>query len=108
MHGADLVVGSHPHVVQPFEQDSTGAVFYSLGNFVSNQRRRYTDGGLVAAVEAVRHADGRMDYRLETAPVWVALPGYRILPPEAADTMSLPAAYGVFRADVDALAGNDL
>ena len=40
--------------------------------------------------------------------MWVALPGYRILPPEAADTMSLPAAYGVFRADVDALAGNDL
>ena len=40
--------------------------------------------------------------------VETALPGYRILPPEAADTMSLPAAYGVFRADVDALAGNDL
>ena len=107
-NGVGVVVGSHPHVVQPWRADSSHVVLYSLGNLVSNQRRRYTDGGLVAAVEAVRHADGRMDYRLETAPVWVALPGYRILPPEAADTMSLPAAYGVFRDDVDELAGNDL
>ena len=49
-----------------------------------------------------------MDYRLETAPVWVALPGYRILPPEAADTMELPAAYGVFRTDVGTLTENGL
>ncbi len=41
-HGADLVIGSHPHVVQPYRADSAGAVFYSLGNFVSNQRRRVT------------------------------------------------------------------
>lgn len=61
-HGADLVVGSHPHVVQPFEQDSTGAVFYSLGNFVSNQRRRYCDGGLLAEVEVVKpRCGGRAD-----------------------------------------------
>lgn len=39
-HGVDLIVGSHPHVVQPYEQDSNGIVLYSLGNFVSNQRNR--------------------------------------------------------------------
>ena len=33
---------------------------------------------------------------------------YRILTPEAADTMTLPAAYGIFRADLDALPGNGL
>ena len=107
-HGVGVVVGSHPHVVQPWTADSSHVVLYSLGNLVSNQRRRYTDGGLVAAVEAVRHPDGRMDYSLETTPVWVSLPGYRILPPEAADTMSLPAAYGVFRADVGMLTGTGL
>lgn len=104
-HGVDVVVGSHPHVVQPWEADSAHVVLYSLGNLVSNQRRRYTDGGLVAEVEAVRHPEGRMSYGLEVTPVWVALPRYRILPPEAADTMALPAAYGVFRADVEALTG---
>ena len=36
-------------------------------------------------------------------PVWVALPGYRILPPEAADTMRLGDAYRTFRLDTDSL-----
>ena len=107
-HGVGVVVGSHPHVVQPWQADSSHVVLYSLGNLVSNQRRRYTDGGLVAAVGAVRHPDGRMSYSLEATPVWVALPGYRILPPEAADTMELPAAYGVFRTDVGTLTENGL
>lgn len=41
--GADLVVGHHPHVVQPNEQyPSTGSgqagyIFYSLGNFIFDQ-----------------------------------------------------------------------
>ncbi len=103
-HGVDVVVGSHPHVVQPWEADSSHVVLYSLGNLVSNQRRRYTDGGLVAEIDARRRADGGMNYRLQTTPVWVALPRYRILPPEAADTMTLPPAYGLFRADVEELA----
>ena len=34
-HGADLVVGSHPHVVQPFDADSSHVVLYSLVTFVS-------------------------------------------------------------------------
>lgn len=99
-HGADVVVGSHPHVIQPWEADSAHVVLYSLGNLVSNQRRRYTDGGLTAEIEAVRHPEGRMSYGLVTTPVWVALPGYRILPPEAADTMRLPEAYTRFRNDL--------
>ncbi len=50
-HGADIIVGSHPHVIQPMEwhkADSLGKehlVVWSLGNFVSNQRKRFTDGG---------------------------------------------------------------
>ncbi len=55
--GADLIIGSHPHVVQPYEADSTHAVFYSLGNFVSNQRKRYCDGGLMAEITLTLHPD---------------------------------------------------
>lgn len=33
-HGADLVIGSHPHIVQGFEWVLGKAVFWSLGNFV--------------------------------------------------------------------------
>ena len=102
-HGADLVIGSHPHVVQPYEADSASAVFYSLGNLVSNQRRRYCDGGLLAEIGVTKHPDGRMEYTARAVPVWVALPGYRILPPEAADTMRLGDAYRTFRLDTDSL-----
>lgn len=35
--GADLVIGTHPHVVQPFEDYGGGRIYYSLGNFVFDQ-----------------------------------------------------------------------
>lgn len=35
--GADLVVGHHPHVVQPMEKYKEGYIAYSLGNFVFDQ-----------------------------------------------------------------------
>ncbi len=35
--GADLVIGHHPHVVQPIEQYQDGWIAYSLGNFVFDQ-----------------------------------------------------------------------
>lgn len=53
--GADAVIGSHPHVLQPMEfrsEDSiksTQLIVYSLGNFVSNQRTRYRDGGAMVS-----------------------------------------------------------
>lgn len=32
--GASLVIGSHPHLLQPYEAYNNGLIFYSLGNFV--------------------------------------------------------------------------
>lgn len=45
--GVNIVIGSHPHVVQPMEwdKDNNTLVVYSLGNFVSNQRKFPRDGG---------------------------------------------------------------
>lgn len=49
--GADVIIGTHPHVIQPVEwietEDHRGLVFYSLGNFISNQRNRYRDSGII-------------------------------------------------------------
>ena len=53
---ADIILGGHPHVLQPYEldliQDKYGErkqrlVIYSLGNFVSGQIKRYTNGGMI-------------------------------------------------------------
>lgn len=35
--GADLIIGHHPHVVQPMEKYEGKYIFYSLGNFVFDQ-----------------------------------------------------------------------
>jgi poly-gamma-glutamate synthesis protein (capsule biosynthesis protein) len=53
--GVDLIIGSHPHVVQPSEisTDSVGKnhlIVYSLGNFVSNMSAVNTDGGQMILV----------------------------------------------------------
>jgi poly-gamma-glutamate synthesis protein (capsule biosynthesis protein) len=58
-NGAQLVIGAHPHVLQPMEwrKDKNQLVAYSLGNFVSGQRKRYTDGGsvLYLELEKIKH-----------------------------------------------------
>jgi len=35
--GADLVVGHHPHVIEPIEKYKEGYIAYSLGNFIFDQ-----------------------------------------------------------------------
>jgi poly-gamma-glutamate synthesis protein (capsule biosynthesis protein) len=50
--GADLVVGSHPHVVQEVEVYKERAIFYSLGNFMFDQNFSWgTTHGLVVVVD---------------------------------------------------------
>lgn len=46
--GADLIIGSHPHVVQPIEIYKNKAIFYSLGNFIFDQNLSFaTEHGLI-------------------------------------------------------------
>lgn len=66
--GVDAVIGSHPHVAQPV--DTAERVVWSLGNFVSNQRGRYQDGGL--SVRVTLSSRGRRP-RIESLPHWVWL-----------------------------------
>ncbi len=32
-HGADVIIGHHPHVLRPVDYDGRGVIFWSLGNF---------------------------------------------------------------------------
>ncbi|MCX6254713.1 MAG: CapA family protein [Bacteroidia bacterium] len=61
--GVDLVIGSHPHVLQKMVWTKNtaggkkGIVIYSLGNFVSNQRKPKTDGGSMVRIELTKNGD---------------------------------------------------
>lgn len=89
--GVDVVIGGHPHVVQPMDLlESTvdpshkTVVLYSMGNAVSNQRsgtsnlfpRGYTEDGLVFSLTFEKYSDGKV-YLLDTnvTPTWVNLHG---------------------------------
>lgn len=89
--GASAIVGHHPHVLQPVETYRTAdgrdtVIFYSLGNFLSNQSRNYVDGlmpdkngdprdSLIGLFSAVRRDYGPAGVRVELGhvgilPVW--------------------------------------
>lgn len=62
-YGADLIIGTHPHVIEPLEYiksaDGTMVpVYYSLGNFISNQDEIPRMLGMVAEVTLVKDKDG--------------------------------------------------
>ncbi len=94
--GVDIVLGNHPHVVQPTHIRTVikegvprkKFVAYSLGNFISNQRWRYSDSGLLVRLTIKKDLAGGVTVleEVELIPVWVhtyLLDGklrYRVLP----------------------------
>lgn len=63
--GVDLIIGGHPHVIQPMEMrynEKTGKkslVVYSLGNFLSGMRTTDTRGGALVKVILKRDVSGK-------------------------------------------------
>jgi poly-gamma-glutamate synthesis protein (capsule biosynthesis protein) len=86
--GADVILGSHPHVIQKSEimniQDKNRYVVYSMGNFISNYRREdqderknkiYTEDGVIIKLNFEKKiVDGEIQvslYSVNTIPTWV-------------------------------------
>ena len=75
--GADIILGSHPHVLQPFEfidiDGKKSFVVYSLGNFVSGQKQRFTDGGAILELVIEKSIlDNRPKIvKIDYTPIWV-------------------------------------
>jgi len=78
-YGADIIIGSHPHVIQPFtfykgnhNLDSVMAAF-SLGNFISNQRDRYRDAGIILNISITKNItkDSLYFSGFRFTPTWV-------------------------------------
>jgi len=77
-NGADLVIGAHPHVVQPIkvhENEKTltdNLVVYSMGNFISNQTKLNTDGGIMVEIDLTKDTASNQTWLSRHAyiPVW--------------------------------------
>lgn len=85
--GADVIIGGHPHVVQPVDlitsTDGTHKTVcvYSVGNFLSNQRRNlmglktgHTEDGLIFEMTFSKYSDGTIVFdSVDAIPTWVHL-----------------------------------
>ncbi|ABY93150.1 CapA family protein [Thermoanaerobacter brockii subsp. lactiethylicus] len=93
--GADIILGTHPHVIQPMEkkkittdegEEKEVFVAYSLGNFISNQRDRYQDSGVIVNITITKKNDKTSITEVSYVPTWVRVfkkegkTQYRILP----------------------------
>ncbi|MDR2037513.1 MAG: CapA family protein [Bacteroidales bacterium] len=106
-NGCDLIIGSHPHVVQPFGKIATDSdsvpVLYSLGNFVSNQRWRYSDGGIAFEVNLTKEDSITRIRSYGYEPLWVhrfpdnKVSVFRIIPVN--DYLNHPSKYIINEAD---------
>jgi poly-gamma-glutamate synthesis protein (capsule biosynthesis protein) len=78
-YGADIILASHPHVIQKLEtfkpvnsKLDTGFVAYSLGNFISNQRWRYSDAGVILNFSLERNSAQSITLKnIGIIPTWV-------------------------------------
>lgn len=67
--GADLIIGSHPHVIQPMKvvrnekEGKDVLVVYSLGNFISNMKTADTTGGALVRVRVERDSTGSARFK---------------------------------------------
>lgn len=52
--GVDIVIGAHPHVVQPIEKIGNTVIYYSLGNYLSNQIEDYKRVGLLGTLNITK------------------------------------------------------
>lgn len=85
-NGADLIIGTHPHVVQDIAYIDGIAVAYSLGNCVSNMSAPNTQIGLTITATLVTEINGRLKlHSLDPIHTWCSRPGgygssYIVLP----------------------------
>lgn len=104
-YGADLIIGGHPHVISPvgFYKTAkasldTGVVVWSLGNFLSNQYKRYTDAGIMLTITLSRNLSTHKFLKpsVDYIPTWVyrgtgsKVKKHIVLPAELALRDSLP------------------
>lgn len=67
--GVDLIIGGHPHVIQPMKvvrnekENKDVLVVYSLGNFISNMKTADTRGGALVRATITRDASGRAVFK---------------------------------------------
>ena len=84
--GIRLIIGAHPHVIQPVKWQQDNLTAYSLGNFISNQRSFPRDGAFMLELILEKTGNKIRIKNVRYIPFWVykytikGKPAYEILP----------------------------
>ena len=70
--GADVVVGTHPHVLQPIEAYQGSVILYSIGNFCFGGNRNPSDKDTVIAQLTVSGTGGDRSWEMSYIPCCVS------------------------------------
>ena len=70
--GADVVVGTHPHILQPAEEYGQGVILYSLGNFCFGGNRNPGDKDTVIAQLVADVEESGITWKMEYVPCGVS------------------------------------
>lgn len=68
--GADLILGHHPHVVQPFEQYKNALIVYSFGDFIFDKSSPWLVDRTNARYGLRLSYEGKTRTRFEIVPMW--------------------------------------
>lgn len=60
LHGVNAIIGTHPHVVQKTEYDTTHATAYSLGNYISNMSIVNGQIGMLYTLTIIKDENGHV------------------------------------------------
>ena len=55
--GADIIIGSHPHVLQEVEKYKDGIIFYSMGNFIFDQGTTFSRDSVIVEMNLDKHGE---------------------------------------------------
>ena len=75
-NGVDLIIGSHPHVIQPIEWINDSLVIYSLGNMISAQEGIERLSGLSVKLEFVLNGQDKSIENVEPKLIYTDFEGY--------------------------------
>lgn len=112
--GVDVILGGHPHVIQPVElltatedENHKTLCLYSAGNLISNQRAEemrmktgHTEDGLFFNFTLAKYTDGTVLVQtVDAIPIWVQIEsyryGYHILPLDDSTRDQWKEKYGI-------------
>lgn len=101
--GVDIIIGHHPHVIQPIEYVGNTLVIYSLGNFISAQDGTMKRVGMMASLDINKKVEnGKTTVTIDNVKgdlIWThhqSYKNFKVIPFNKLNNSILPGFEGIY------------